>query len=123
MFPWLEKRVRFTGSALFRGTFPLRKENFDHLRGLGVELSEMAAYDRFIWGLEFNHSAWGKANLFNARNMPLPPHTLIEWDGELTPDEAEEIKSCGTAVQFVMEGTKKQILRDRKNALHYLNAI
>ena len=123
MFAWLQKNVRFAGSALFRGTFPLRKENFDHLRALGVEITEMPVAEGFIWGLALNHPQWGKADLFNSRNMPLPPHTMIEWDPELTPDEVEEIKSCGTTVQFVMESSKNHILRDRKNALHYLNAV
>src|SRR5687768_8675966 len=98
MLGWLQKSVRFTGSALFRGTFPLRKENFDHLRALGVEIRELEPTERFIWHLELNHPEWGKANLFNGRNMPLPPVTMIEWDPELTPDEAEEIKRCGTMV-------------------------
>jgi hypothetical protein len=123
MFAWLQKSVTFAGSALFRGNLPLRKENFDHLRALGIEIREHPPGENFIWSLELNHPQWGQANLFNTRNAPLPPHTLIDWDPELTPDEAQEIKSCGTAVQFVMQSNKNNILRDRKYALHYLNAI
>lgn len=123
MFAWLQKSVTFTGSALFRGTFPLRKENFDHLRSSGVEIRDLPSGEEIIWALELTHPQWGEASLFNVRNLPLPPHALIEWDPELNPEEVEEIKSCGTAVQLVMKSNKNHILRDRKNALHYLNAI
>lgn len=123
MFAWLQKSVTFTGSALFRGTFPLRKENFEHLRSSGVEIRDLPPAEGMIWALELSHAQWGEASLFNVRNLPLPPHAIIEWDPELIPDEVEEIKSCGTAVQLVMKSNKNHILRDRKNALHYLGAI
>ena len=123
MLPWLHKSVPFGGSALFRGTFPLQKENFQHVRAFADELRELDAPEGFIWGLELNHPVWGQADLFNSRNIPLPPHTMIDWDPELTPAEAEVIKTCGTTVQFAMKSNKNNILRDRKNALHYLNAI
>jgi hypothetical protein len=49
MFAWLQKSVTFAGSALFRGTFPLRKDNFEHLRAFGVQLSETTTPEGFIW--------------------------------------------------------------------------
>ena len=123
MFAWLQRSVPFVGSALFRGTWPLRKENFDHLRACGIDISEGAGREDWHWSLTLKHPQWGEATLVNSRVMSPPPHELIEWDGSLNPDEVDEIKSCGTMVQFMSESKKNNILCDRKNALQFLNAI
>src|SRR5436190_13914715 len=123
MLSWLSRNVPFAGSAFFRGTWPLRKENFDHLRALGVEITDAEGSENAHWGLDLKHPTWGEATLASFREMPLPPHVLIEWDAQLIPDEVEAIKACGTSVQLKMKSNKNHILRDRKNALHYLNAI
>jgi uncharacterized protein YegJ (DUF2314 family) len=123
MFGWLQRSVPFVGSALFRGTWPLRKENFDHLRSSGIEIAEGEQNDAWHWALKLRHAEWGEATLVNSRSMTPPPAVLIEWDANLNRDEAEEIKSCGTMVQLMMDSKKNNILRDRKNALQFLNAI
>ncbi|MGZ8938399.1 MAG: DUF4026 domain-containing protein [Limisphaerales bacterium] len=122
MFAWLQRSVPFVGSALFRGTWPLRKENFDHLRASDIQISEGENNEGWHWSLKLNHPDWGEALLVNSRTVAPPPPELIEWDATLNPDEIDEIKSCGTMVQLMMDSKKNNILRDRKNALHFLNA-
>ncbi|HEX7862133.1 MAG TPA: DUF2314 domain-containing protein [Verrucomicrobiae bacterium] len=123
MFAWLQKNVPFYGSALFHGTWPLRKDGFDHLRARGIELTELPPNDTAHWALELKHPEWGVATLMSSRNLPPPPSEFVDMDATLNPDEAEEIKRCGSMVQLIMESRKNNILRDRKNALFFLNAI
>ena len=123
MIPWLQRSIHFSGSALFRGTWPLRKENFEHLRALGIDIADGEQKPGWHWSLNLKHPAWGEATLVSARDVSLPPHALIEWDAQLIPNEVEEIKSCATTVQLYSESRKNNVLRDRKSALHFLNAI
>ena len=123
MFAWLQRSVPFVGSALFRGTWPLRKENFHHLEASGIEVAEGEQNEAWHWALKLKHPEWGEATLVNSRSVTPPPAVLIEWDANLNRDEAEEIKSCGTMVQLMMDSKKNNILRDRKNALQFLHAI
>lgn len=123
MLSWFARDVQFAGSAFFRGTFPLRAENFEHLKGLGVEITAAEPSENAMWSLQLRHPEWGQAMLACIREMPMPPHILIEWDSQLIPGEVEEIKACGTSVQLMYEGKQRNVLRDRKNALLYLHAI
>lgn len=111
------------GSALFRGTWPLRKENFDHLRASGITISDGEPNEGWHWSLKLEHPQWGEATLVNSRTVSPPPVELVEWDANLIPNEVDEIKSCGTTVQLMMDSKKNNILRDRKFALHFLNAV
>ena len=101
----------------------MRKENFDHLRSSGIEIGEGDQNEAWHWALKLKHPEWGEATLVNSRSVAPPPSVLIEWDANLNRDEAEEIKSCGTMVQLMMDSKKNNILGDRKNALQFLNAI
>ena len=123
MISWLQRSVPFAGSALFRGTWPLRKENFSHLLAHGIQLTDGESKPEWQWSLNLSHPDWGDATLVNMRDVALPPHPLIEWDAQLIPNEVEEIKSCRTMVQLYLESKKNHILRDRKSALNFLNAV
>jgi uncharacterized protein YegJ (DUF2314 family) len=123
MFAWLSSKVPVYASAFFPGTWPIRKDSFDHLTQRGIELSEGPSADNAHWSLHLCHPVWGEADLIALRNFPMPPHTLIECDSHLIPDEVEEIKSCGSGVSLYVQSSKGHILRDRKNALCFLNAI
>src|SRR5688572_28350603 len=123
MFAWLQKNVPFYGSALFHGSWPLRKDGFDHLRAHGVEITELPPNETCHWSLELRHPEWGEATLMSSRTLPPPPPEMVEMDAMLNPDEVEEIKKCGSLVQLLMESRKNNLLRDRKHALFFLNAI
>ena len=101
----------------------MRKENFDHLLSSGIEIGEGDQNEAWHWALKLKHPEWGEATLVNSRSVAPPPAVLMEWDANLNRDEAEEIKSCGTMVQLMMDSKKNNILGDRKNALQFLNAI
>jgi len=123
MFSFLTKSLPFRGSALFRGTWPLRRENFEDLRQRGIELTEAEAQGDAAWALGLKHPRWGEATLLFLREMPMPPPEFIDIDPQLNQDEADELKSCGTSVQLVMQGDKNNLLRDRKGALCFLHAV
>ena len=101
----------------------MRKENFEQLQSRGIEITEGEQNEAWHWAIKLKHAEWGEATLVNSRSMTPPPADLIEWDANLNRDEAEEIKSCGTMVQLMMDSKKNNILRDRKNALQFLHAI
>ena len=123
MFAWLQKNVPFYGSALFPGSWPLRLDGFNQLQKRGVEITELPPNEECHWSLHLKHPEWGEATLMSSRNLPPPPSEIVEMDATLNQDEVEEIKKCGSMVQLMMESRKNNILRDRKNALFFLNAI
>jgi hypothetical protein len=124
MFSWLEKEIPIAASVFFRGTWPCTRESFSALRNRGIEIKEGdSSSENAIWTLELSHPVWGEATLFCLREMPMPPEVLIDCDAELTPLEKKEVKACGTSVSLMVKSSRKHLLRDRKHALFFMNAV
>lgn len=124
MFSWLSRKVSFAGSVLFRGTFPLRREEFDFLREHQVEIEPVENNpENVIWALQLKHPEWGTGTLLCFRNAPLPPTSFIDYDATLTGDERGEIRSAGTALVFGAQNDKCSILQARKGALALMRLI
>lgn len=125
MLGWLRKEVPVVGSVYFRGTWPLRAEEFGFLAARGIQMrpTEGGANEEVIWSVDLAHPEWGEAKLACRRSMPLLPPALVDWDPGLTRGEAEAIKASGTCVQILANSRRGHLLKDRKNALMYLGAV
>lgn len=124
MFSWLQKDIQIAASVLFRGTWPCNKESFFPLRERGIEVTDRGdSNEGLMWALDFNHPEWGEATLLCTRDFPMPPEILVDMDSGLLDSEREEIKTCGTAVSLMVKSRRKHLLRDRKNALFFMDAV
>ena len=119
---WRNKQVDLTGAVHFRGTMPPRAENFAFMQKQGFKFKRMEPNASAHWGLHCRHEKYGSVWMTAVRNAPPLPPSFIEWDPRLTPLEKQEALQAGAAVFFQMEGTRGDVLRDRKNFLHFLGA-
>jgi uncharacterized protein YegJ (DUF2314 family) len=53
----------------------------------------------------------------------MPPETLIDWDAYLSEEEKAEAKACKTGVSLMVMSRRNHLLRDRKNALFFMEAV
>jgi hypothetical protein len=124
MFSWLQKDINVAASVLFRGNWPSTKESFNFLRDRGIQIADgESGGDGLIWSLELTHPEWGEATLLCTRDFPMPPELLIDLDAGLLDSEKEEVKACGTAVSLMVKSRRKHLLRDRKNAVRFMDAV
>lgn len=123
MFDWLNRKIRFAGSVLFRGTLPPRAEDFSPLKRQGCSLRLHPKNEAAHWILQLEHPQWGEATVACLKNLPPPPSTLIECDINMSPAEKAEAGAGRSSVQITMEGRAESVLRDRKNALRVLRAV
>ena len=123
MFSWLEKDIPVAASVLFRGTWPCTKEGFYSLREQGIEVSERETPENGMWAIKLRHPQWGEAVVMCLRDFPLPPEDMIDWDANLTDEEKDEFKAAGNAVSVVVNSRRNHLLRDRKHALFFINAV
>jgi hypothetical protein len=122
MFSWLQKDIPVFASILYRGTWPCHKESFGHLRDKGITIEE-SPNEAAGWTLNLSHPEWGNADLFWIRNLPLPPEIIIDWSPDLTDAEKADVKACGNCVNLHVKSSRKHLLRDRKAALFFMDAI
>ena len=123
MFSWLEKDIPIAASVLFRGTWPCTKEGFYALRDRGIEVTDRETPENGMWAIKLRHPQWGEAVVMCLRDLPLPPAIMIDWDANLSEEEKTEFKAAGTAVSVMVNSRRNHLLRDRKNALFFIDAV
>src|SRR5512138_3989280 len=106
---WLERRVDFSGSILFRGGIPPRAENFEALATQGVRVTPREATPSTQWLLALEHPQWGSAELFCLRGCEPPPAATLALDERLTDEERESVGLAGSAVALHARGSKEHV--------------
>ncbi|MBI5545121.1 MAG: hypothetical protein HY901_14620 [Deltaproteobacteria bacterium] len=111
------------GSALFRGRWVARPEDFPHLERRGVRLGAVERFpDGGGWKANLEHPSWGRATLRVAPDLPLPPANLVDWDPRLLDEEKAALKSCRYAIGLLAEARTGNVHADRKDLLRFLDA-
>jgi uncharacterized protein YegJ (DUF2314 family) len=124
MFEWLKRKVPFVGSVLYRGSSPMRPEEFAFLTKAGIHISDAPSMPNCHWTLALEHPQWGQARLICPRgeaNIPLDH--LFEFSTTLTAGEKKTARAYGMQMVVETEGKEANLLRDRKNALRFLRAV
>ncbi len=75
------------------------------------------------WALRLSHPKWGEADVVCLRECPRPPQQLIDFDPSLTKEEREQAHLGESTVSVMLEGERRDVLRDRKNLLRFLRAV
>lgn len=75
------------------------------------------------WALRLSHPKWGKADIVCLREYARPPQQLIDFDPSLTKEEREQAHLGESTVSVMLEGERRDVLRDRKNLLRFLRAV
>lgn len=120
---WFDRQVETSGSVLFRGKMPPRAEEFAHLEQQGIALRPGDKSEKVIWSLHMDHPQWGRATAVCFRGMPLPAKEMIDFVRSLTKEEKALAKQGQSMVVVAMEGSRKNVLRDRKSLLRFLRAV
>lgn len=122
---WWKRKpaARQAGSALFRGRWVMRPEDFAFLEQAGVRVESAERDEAGGWSAEIEHRDWGRATLLAVRDAPIPPAALLEMDGRLTDEEKAAVASCASAVAVAAEARTGNVLADRKDLLRLLHAV
>ena len=122
---WWRKRPRGlqAGSALFRGRWVSRPEDFAGLAGRGVSMGAPARLPEGGWTAPLEHPAWGQATLVALPDVPLPPGALIAHDPRLSEEERAAVAACGWSVAVTAVPRTGNVLVDRKDLLRFLHAV
>jgi hypothetical protein len=120
---WKDKHIRAAASVLFRGPMAPRSEELSHLERAGVKLQAQPKPANAHWRLKMEHPKWGIAEAICLKDTPLPPRTIFEWDPGLTPEERQEACLGHSSVSLIVEGSRGDMLRDRKAMLWFMGAI
>lgn len=119
---WRNRSVRCHGSVLFRGRIAPRLEEFGQLQKAGVRV-EPRQGERAHWVADLEHPRWGRATAVCLRDPPTPPRAFIVHDARLSRDEKEQALAGGPSVSVACEGTRSNVLRDRKTLLQFLHCL
>jgi len=122
---WWTKRPRGlqAGSALFRGRWVSRPEDFAGLARHGVALGAPTRLPEGGWTAPLTHPAWGQATLVALPDVPMPPGILVAHDPRLTDEEKAAVEACGWSVAVTAEPRTGNVLVDRKDLLRFLHAV
>jgi hypothetical protein len=123
MFAWLQKDIPVGATLLFKGAWPLAKERFLGLRERGFEVTEREVPANGQWALKLRHSEWGEAVLLCLRDLGLPPENVVDWDVYLSDAEKAEVKGCQNALSLNVFSRRNHLLKDRKNAFFFMDAL
>ncbi|HOB73746.1 MAG TPA: DUF4026 domain-containing protein [Phycisphaerae bacterium] len=123
MLGWLKRKTQFCGSVHFRGTLPPRAEEFKYLEERGIQLAPCPPPEGMLWGLRMAHPDWGEATLLCPREPVTPPAEVVTRDYRLTQSEKEAARAARSSVLVHSTGPRSQVLRDRKLALRFLDAV
>jgi hypothetical protein len=115
--------VSQAGSALFRGKWVARPEDFFSVRDWGVRMGTVNRGADGGWSAKLEHDRWGEATLLVLPDPPLPPGDLVDMDGRLTPAEKEAVKACRYAVNVTAGSRSGNVLADRKDLLRFLRGV
>lgn len=119
----LHRNKEFAGSVFFRGSLPPRAQEFAHLSKQGIAIAPLEPNDAAHWRLHLRHPGWGEAIVVALRDVPMPPHTIIDYDPWLSVDEKDQLRSAGNCITLQVQGTDEFILRQRKHALRFTEAL
>ena len=75
------------------------------------------------WAAQLRHREWGEAVMMCPREFLVPPRELIELDPRLSDADGEELVGCRSGVHLTHESDRRYVLRDRKLALRFVDAI
>jgi hypothetical protein len=123
MFDWLRKTTTCRGAVLFRGNLLPRAEEFTFLEKQGIRVTPIQKTTGMQWRLTLTHPDWGTARLFCSPEPESFPRILIEHQALLTKEEKETALLGRSSVILEYDAEKRNILRDRKLALRFLNVI
>src|SRR3954469_15532248 len=120
---WRNKTTACAGSVLFRGKIPPRAQEFAHLEQRGLRVRNIQPSPAANWALRLSHPKWGEADIVCLHECPRPPEQLIDFDPSLTKEEREQAHLGESTVSVMLEGERRDVLRDRKNLLRFLRAV
>lgn len=120
---WQDRQSQCAGSVLFRGSLPPRADDFAFLKAQGVSITSTEAGEGTHWMLELEHPQWGKATVICLRNAPRLPQLMIDLDPLLTEEERDLARLGESTVAIMVEGTRGNVLRDRKNLFRFQRAL
>jgi hypothetical protein len=122
--PWWKKRPRGlqAGSALFRGRWVSRPEDFAGLARHGVAMDAPTRLPEGGWTAPLEHPTWGQATLVALPDVPLPSGLLVTHDPRLTEEEKAAVRTCGWSVAVTAVPRTGNVLVDRKDLLRFLHA-
>lgn len=124
MFGFLRAKTSSVGSILFPGAHAPRLEQLVTLSKSAVRVELGESPDACHWKASLVHEDWGNAELFSFREpMPAPDRELLELDPRLNEKDVNAICGCRASLELRMIGTRRNVLRDRKNALRFMNAV
>ncbi len=122
MFGLFKKDAPSGGTILFRGTNPGRPEEFAFLEKCGIRITRRPDSEEWHWSLRLEHDGWGAADLTHYKNFPPPPRGLIDFSMTLSDEEKELALGAGSVLVVRADSTRKNVLRDRKNFLRFVQA-
>lgn len=123
MFRLLKKDTPSIGSVYFRGNLPPRAEEFEFLRGSGVEVARLEDAPGVHWRLRLRHRSWGEAEMVALRDFQVFPPVMVDVASGLSNPERDEAKAAGTGVSLKAASSRANMLADRKNLLRYMRAV
>jgi hypothetical protein len=123
MFEFLRQSIESTGYVYFRGTLPPRLHEFDQLAQQQITIQPLADRSGFEWVASMTHPTWGEAQVMAPKQFDAPPRVLLEFDPRLNEDDVTDILACESGLMVSMKGKQKNVLRDRKNFLHFAGAL
>jgi Protein of unknown function (DUF4026) C-terminal/Uncharacterized protein conserved in bacteria (DUF2314) len=122
MFSWLNRDVPATGHVLYPGLIPPPIEQFTTRRQRLLWTPTVPSADR-VWSAEATDSVWGRAEIACLRRpTPLPPE-LLHCATSLSNDEKARAETGGASLEVRISAQHKNILRDRKRLLFWLQTL
>ena len=100
-----------------------RTGEFEYLKSAQIQIQADAPNDREAWALRLSHPQWGHARLASLKDTISIPKVLIEYDNRLDKSEKAAALLGRSSVQLQLDGEKKDVLRDRKRLLRFLDAV
>lgn len=123
MISWWKKKIPSMGVVLFRGDLPDRLENYRYLEQMGVSILPLPGDADNVWGMTLRHPEWGEAEVLCRRNFPRPAIKALPYYRSLSEEDREAIRAVGTGLLVTVAPQHGNILRDRKLALLYFQAL
>jgi hypothetical protein len=120
---WRDKKTTCAGSVLFRGRVAPRASEFGHLAERGFIIHPIEPGESAHWAMRLAHPRLGEADVVCLWDCPRPPRQLIDFDPMLTREEREDAYLGESTVSVVIEGQRRDVLRDRKTLLRFLHAV
>ncbi len=122
MFSWLKRDVPARGHVFYSGTIPPPLEQFITRNPRVVWTPTAPAADR-VWSTEATDAVWGRADIACLRQpAPLSPE-LLNCALSLSKEEKARAQTGGVTLEVRISAQHKNILRDRKRLLFWLQTV